>query len=66
MLAELVFDARNDIARRIGRHPERADAALAGSLVGTSKPRITRWAMGRQNLDLVVVGVVSVVCFWRA
>jgi hypothetical protein len=34
MLAHLVFDAGDDVAGRIGRHPEGADALLAGGFVG--------------------------------
>ena len=33
-LARFVLDAGHDIARRLGRHEERADALLAGTLVG--------------------------------
>ncbi|KKO64391.1 hypothetical protein VM94_01764 [Janthinobacterium sp. KBS0711] len=34
MLAHLLFQSRHNVAWRIGRHPEGADAALAGCLVG--------------------------------
>ena len=34
MLAHLLFQSRHDVARRVRRHPEGADAALAGRLVG--------------------------------
>ena len=34
MLAHLLFQSRHDVAGRIRRHPEGADAALAGRLVG--------------------------------
>ncbi|MDT4857998.1 hypothetical protein FQZ97_924440 [compost metagenome] len=36
MLAELVFQARDVVAGRVGGHDERAHAALAGALVGHS------------------------------
>ena len=34
MLAHLLFQSRHDVAGRVRRHPEGADAALAGRLVG--------------------------------
>ena len=61
-LAELVLDARDGVARRIGRHPERADAALARALVGDGHDDadIGVLAAGDELLDAVEHVMVAV------
>ena len=62
VLAELVFEARDDVARRRRRHDEGADALLAGGLVGDRHDDrdVAVLAAGDELLDAVEHVVVAV------